>query len=60
MDQVRCYRCGSTNIRRATLRVAHLFALFLFRYPARCRICRKRNYVTIRQAFRLDSPPRVR
>ncbi len=60
MDLIRCHRCGSTNVRRATLRVAHVFVLFLFRYPARCKICRVYSYVTVLQALRLDPAPRGR
>ena len=39
-----CDRCGSSRFRTSRLRLSDLPRLFLFRYPVRCLVCRRRSY----------------
>jgi hypothetical protein len=46
-----CRLCGSTRFRLSRLRVPDLFELIFLRHPVRCRICYKREYVSLFTAF---------
>jgi hypothetical protein len=62
---VYCHTCGSRNLRPSRLQLKDLAYFLALRYPARCRHCRKRFYVSIlslgklrREAHaQLDSKP---
>jgi hypothetical protein len=40
-----CKLCGSTKFRISRLRVPDLVELIFLKYPIRCRVCYKREYV---------------
>ncbi len=55
-----CQECGSTNLRRASLRIFDAIRLLSFQYPARCRDCKTRWYVAYKDARRLPHAPQRR
>jgi hypothetical protein len=42
-----CHACGSRNLRPSRLQLKDLVYLLIFRYPVRCRYCRKRFFVSV-------------
>jgi len=54
-----CQECGSVNLRRSNFRLSDAVRLFVFRYPVRCRDCRKRWHARMQEANLLpNAPPR--
>jgi DNA-directed RNA polymerase subunit N (RpoN/RPB10) len=41
---VRCYSCGSANLRTSRFQLPDLSRLLQLQYPIRCRSCRERSY----------------
>jgi hypothetical protein len=48
-----CKLCGSTKFHVSRLRVPDLSELIFLQYPVRCRVCYKREFVSIFTAFRI-------
>ncbi len=46
-----CRLCGSTRFRLSRLRVPDLSELVFLQYPIRCRVCYKREHVSLFTAF---------
>ena len=57
---VYCQECGSANLRRAHFRLSDTVRLLAFRYPVRCRNCRKRWSAPIFEARLLPNAPHRR
>jgi hypothetical protein len=55
-----CQECGSSNLRQAHLRFFDAIRLFMFRYPVRCRNCRKRWHAPVFEARQLPNAPHRR
>ncbi len=55
-----CKLCGSTKFRVSRLRVPDLSQLIFFQYPVRCRICYKREFVSIFTAMKVRHANKVR
>ena len=53
-----CNRCQSSQMRRATWRLEDVGSLLLLKYPVRCRACRRRQYTSVFNVFRLGVVPR--
>ena len=47
MTPIRCFHCGSKNLRPSHLRFGDVIYFLLLRYPARCRDCRHRFYLNL-------------
>jgi hypothetical protein len=48
-----CKLCGSTKFRVSRLRIPDLSELIFLQYPVRCRICYKREFVSLVTALRI-------
>lgn len=55
-----CQECGSQNVRRAHFRFSDAVRLLTFRYPVRCRDCKKRWHAQMRDARLLPHAPHRR
>jgi len=55
-----CRRCGSENLRPSQLRFQDLKFFLVFRYPARCRNCRGRFYLSFLKILRVHRYAKAR
>jgi hypothetical protein len=55
-----CKLCGSTKFRVSRLRVPDFSELIFLQYPVRCRVCYKREFVSLLAAFRIRRANRQR
>jgi len=46
---MKCPSCRSSKFRPSKFRVRDIFKLLRFRYPVRCRYCRKRSFAPVPQ-----------
>jgi len=46
-----CKLCGSTKFRVSRLRLPDVSHLIFFQYPIRCRVCYKREFVSLLKAL---------
>ena len=54
---ISCHECGSPNIRQAQFHLSDTLQLLAFRYPVRCRSCRKRWHAPLKEARQLPPSP---
>jgi len=55
-----CHECGSSSLRQAHFRLADTLHLLAFKYPVRCRACRRRWYASMMVVRRLPHAPHRR
>lgn len=55
-----CFHCGSKNLRPSHLRAKDLVYFLLLRYPARCRDCRQRIYLSFSKILNVDRKAKLR
>jgi len=48
-----CFHCGSNNLRLSHLRIGDVIYFLLLRYPARCRDCRLRFYLSFSRILKV-------
>jgi DNA-directed RNA polymerase subunit RPC12/RpoP len=52
-----CPECGSKHVRQAHVHLSDTLHLLALQYPVRCRSCRKRWFVPLRNARHLPQAP---
>jgi hypothetical protein len=55
-----CKLCGSAEFRLSRLRIVDISELIFFRYPVRCRICYKREFVNFFTALSIRHQSKLR
>jgi hypothetical protein len=55
-----CKLCGSTKFRVSRIRVPDFSELVFLQYPVRCRVCYKREFVSLLTAFLIRRASRQR
>lgn len=55
-----CRLCGSTRFRLSRLRFPDLSELIFLRYPVRCRVCYKREFVNLFTALKIQRAHKLR
>lgn len=48
-----CKSCGQSEFRASRFRMKDVFRLLALHYPVRCRVCKRRQYISIFLALRL-------
>jgi hypothetical protein len=55
-----CKLCGSTKFRVSRLRLPDLSHLIVLHYPIRCRVCYKREFVSLLKALKIRRANKAR
>ncbi len=55
-----CQECGSKQVRQAHVHLSDALHLLALQYPVRCRSCRTRWFVPLRDARQLQQAPDLR